>query len=119
MMKIIRLLAFLLSLNFTCLLGQECELNVVTYAVPTSWNEVPSPDSPLTVITAIGCLMQAENSVLIIRAFVNGKAADMIAIPRGSIIKSTPLKTVEPDPDKLPTKTPTVRVKNARLHLSR
>lgn len=97
------------------LLGQDCTFAVVEYAVPTSWTALPDPDNPTTTITAIGCLLQGETTVVIIRAFVNGVPKDMVAIPRGSITKSTILTTVAPDPNKLPTNLPTVRVKNETL----
>ena len=112
MKTINRLCVLIIALDFLALklCSQDCQFNIVEYSVPTTWSEAPDPDHATTTITAIGCLMQGETSVLIIRAFVNGKPADMIAIPKGSIIKSTVLTTVEPDPNKLPTKLPTVRV---------
>lgn len=112
-MKLInRLCIFVIVCNCIALklCGQECQFALVEYSVPTSWTELPDPNTSMTIITVIGCVLESKDSILILKMFVNGVPKEMVAVPKGSITKSVMLQTVAPDPNKLPSTFPTVRV---------
>ena len=115
-MKLIRLALLVAGLNFTCLLGQDCRLGMLNYAVPTSWEAIPD-DNPMTVITVIGCLQETQTAILVLKTFVNNVPKEVVAVPKGSVIKMSMLQTVD-NTDKLQSDSPKV-VKNVRPHLPR